>query len=363
MSLAQFGFKIVRPLLHGMDAEAAHNLTISALKTGLGGTAGKTNHANLAIQRFGIDFPNPLGLAAGFDKNAEVPDAMLAFGFGFVEVGTVTPNPQEGNPRPRLFRLPHDHAVINRMGFNNQGHAAVLTRLQRRQDRTAIVGVNIGANKTSANRVADYVAGINAFSHVASYFTVNVSSPNTPGLRNLQAADELKPLLQQLNEARQNQKRRVPMLLKIAPDLSPDDLQEIAACCGNSAVDGVIISNTTISRPLPVSELAGEPGGLSGAPLFDLSTLQLARFHTMTAGKIPLIGVGGISNAEHAWAKICAGASLLQLYSALVYHGPALVQEILAGLSQKMVTNKLTSLDQAIGRNAANIAYQSPPGK
>jgi dihydroorotate dehydrogenase len=315
MSLARLGFKLLRPLLQGMDAEAAHGLTIRALKTGLGGNANSVSRSSLAIQCFGLDFHNPLGLAAGFDKNADVPDAMSALGFGFVEVGTVTPKPQDGNPRPRLFRLTEDRAIINRMGFNNEGHAAVLARLQHRKARAGIVGVNIGANKNSSSRVADYVAGIKAFSDVASYFTVNISSPNTPGLRNLQSAAELRPLLQQLNEARLYQKRRVPMLLKIAPDLALEELRSIAECCGNSAVDGVIISNTTLTRPHLVSQQAGEAGGLSGAPLFDLSTLQLARFYSFTEGKIPLVGVGGISNAEQAWSKICAGASLLQLYT------------------------------------------------
>jgi dihydroorotate dehydrogenase len=363
MSLANLGFRLVRPLLQVMDAESAHLLTITALKTGLASAARVKHHPNLAVQHFGLNFPNPLGLAAGFDKNAEVPDAMLAQGFGFVEVGTVTPKPQEGNPKPRLFRLDADLAVINRMGFNNEGHAAVLARLQRRKTTGAIIGVNIGANKTTSDRVADYVAGITAFSDVASYFTVNISSPNTPGLRNLQSASHLQPLLQSLNDARRKQQHHVPMLLKIAPDLQRSEMQEIAGCCADAAVDGVIISNTTTARSHLASTNSDETGGLSGAPLFDPSTLQLARFFTMTHGKIPLIGVGGISNAEQAWSKICAGASLLQLYSALVYKGPALVQEILDGLSQKLRDNTMTSLEQAIGRDAENPFYQSPAGK
>jgi dihydroorotate dehydrogenase len=363
MSLFNFGFRIVRPLLHGMDAEAAHGLTIKALKTGLGGNSKTSSPANLAVSCFGLDFENPLGLAAGFDKNAEVPDAMLALGFGFVEVGTVTPRPQAGNPKPRLFRLSEDQAVINRMGFNNEGHTAVLERLRHRRGKPGILGVNIGANKDSADRVADYVAGINAFSDVASYFAINISSPNTPGLRNLQSLEELRPLLKRLNEARQTQKRQVPMLLKIAPDLEPDEMQAIAECCMNSAVDGVIISNTTTSKPQLQSPHAKETGGLSGAPLFDLSTRQLARFYSLTKGKIPLIGVGGISNAEQAWSKICAGASLLQLYSALVFQGPELVQEILHGLSRKLAGKKFAKLGDAIGNSAEQIAHQSPLGK
>ena len=363
MSLINFGFKALRPLLHCMDAETAHGLTIKALKTGLGGSAEISSPPNLATSCFGLNFQNPLGLAAGFDKNAEVPDAMLALGFGFVEVGTVTPRPQEGNPRPRLFRLSEDQAVINRLGFNNEGHAAVLERLRRRKHQSGTVGVNIGANKDSTDRTADYVAGINAFSDVASYFTINISSPNTPGLRNLQSAAELPSLLDRLNEARQTQLRQVPMLLKIAPDLEVDEMQAVAECCLNSAVDGVIISNTTLSRPMLHAQHAKETGGLSGAPLFDLSTRQLARFYLLTEGKIPLVGVGGIAHAEHAWSKICAGASLLQLYSALVFRGPELVQDILLGLSQKLSGKNFATLSEAAGISAEEIAHHSPLGK
>jgi dihydroorotate dehydrogenase len=363
MSLFNLGFKIARPLLHGMDAEAAHGLTIKALKTCLAGSSKTRSPSNLAIWCFGLDFENPLGLAAGFDKNAEVPDSMLALGFGFVEVGTVTPRPQAGNPRPRLFRLSEDQAVVNRMGFNNEGHAAVWQRLRRRKGNPGIVGVNIGANKDTADRISDYVAGIAAFSDVASYFTINISSPNTPGLRNLQSVEELRPLLKRLNEARESQKQQVPMLLKIAPDLQDDEMKAMAECCMNSKVDGVIISNTTISRPQLQSPHAQETGGLSGAPLFDLSTQQLARFYRLTKGKIPLIGVGGISNAEQAWSKICAGASLLQLYSALVFQGPELLQEILNGLSRKISQNKMSGLTEAVGISADELAHQSPLGK
>jgi dihydroorotate dehydrogenase len=363
MSLINFGFRALRPLLHCMDAETAHGLTIKALKTGLGGSTKIISPPNLTISCFGLNFSNPLGLAAGFDKNAEVPDAMLALGFSFVEVGTVTPRPQEGNPRPRLFRLSEDRAVINRLGFNNEGHAAVLERLRRRKHKSGILGVNIGANKDSTDRISDYVAGINTFSDVASYFTINISSPNTPGLRNLQSAAELPALLQRLNEARQTQQRQVPMLLKIAPDLEADEMQAIAECCLNAAVDGVIISNTTLSRPALESHHARETGGLSGAPLFDLSTRQLARFYLLTKGKLPLVGVGGIANAEHAWSKICAGASLLQLYSALVFQGPELVEEILSGLSRKLARKNFAKLSEAVGNSAGEIAHQSPLGK
>lgn len=363
MSLINFGFRAMRPLLQGLDAETAHGLTIKVLKTGFTGKVEISSPPNLATSCFGLHFKNPLGLAAGFDKNAEVADAMLAMGFGFVEVGTVTPRPQEGNSRPRLFRLSEDRAVINRLGFNNEGHAAVLERLRRRKYKSGIVGVNIGANKDSKDRISDYVAGIKAFSDVASYFTINISSPNTPGLRNLQSAAELPVLLKRLNEARQAQQRKVPMLLKIAPDLEADEMQTITECCLNSAVDGVIISNTTLSRSALESRHAKETGGLSGAPLFDLSTRQLARFYLLTKGIIPLVGVGGIANAEHAWSKICAGASLLQLYSALVFQGPELVQEILSGLSRKLAVKNFATLGEAIGNSAEELAHHSPLGK
>ncbi len=361
MSFAKLGFQLAKPLLHRLDAELAHDLTLKSLKTGLAGAA--LQLPEIPITRFGLDFKNPLGLAAGFDKNAEVPDAMLAQGFGFVEVGTVTPKLQAGNPKPRLFRLAEDQAVINRMGFNNEGHAAVLERLSARQRKSGLVGVNLGANKDTTDRAADYVAGINTFSDVAGYFTVNISSPNTPGLRNLQAADELRPLLQRLNDARNRQDRHVPMLLKIAPDLDPLEMQAIADCCLEAQIDGVIISNTTISRPPLNSQYAKEQGGLSGMPLFELSTRKLAQLYVMTNGKIPLVGVGGISNADQAWQKICAGACLIQLYSALVFQGPQLIQDILKGLAQKLAAQNMKSLEEAIGSKAAEIAHHSPTGK
>ena len=363
MSLISLGFKAARPLLNCMDAEAAHGLTIKALKTGINRGATIVSPPNLRLSCFGLDFDNPLGLAAGFDKNAEVPDAMLALGFGCVEVGTVTPRPQAGNPRPRLFRLGEDQAVINRMGFNNEGHDAVLARLRRRQHKPGIMGVNIGANKDSGDRIADYAAGISAFSAVAGYFTINISSPNTPGLRNLQSAQELPILLERLNEARQAQQRRVPMLLKIAPDLAVGEMQAIAECCLKAMIDGVIISNTTVSRPALRSRNAQETGGLSGQPLFDLSTRQLAQFYLLTKGKIPLVGVGGIATAEQAWRKICAGASLLQLYSALVFKGPELIEDILAGLSARLAESNLFRLADAVGSSAEKFAHHSPLGR
>jgi dihydroorotate dehydrogenase len=325
MSLA---FQLAKPLLHSLDAEQAHGLTIKALKLAprLGNPV---TSPHLKTKLFGLEFPNPVGLAPGFDKNAEVPDAMLAQGFGFVEIGTVTPKPQSGNTKPRLFRLVEDHAVINRMGFNNEGHAIVLQRLIERKARAGIIGVNIGANKDSEDRIADYVLGFQVFSDVASYITINISSPNTPGLRNLQGKQDLQRLLERLNAAR---KTKTPMLLKIAPDLNADDLKDVADCCAGGGVDGVIISNTTLNRENLRSQYANQQGGLSGAPLFQKSTQCLADFNERSWGKIPLVGVGGISDKATAIAKFKAGAKLIQLYSALVYQGPSLVKAICAGL-------------------------------
>jgi dihydroorotate dehydrogenase len=352
-------FALARPLLARMDAETAHRLTIEALKhmplMNLHGAA-----PSLSVACMGLAFPNPLGLAAGFDKNAEVPAPMLGLGFGFVEVGTVTPRPQTGNPRPRLFRLKEDQAVINRMGFNNEGHEAVHVRLERKAP--GIIGVNLGANKDTVDKALDYEQGILRFSDVASYVTINISSPNTPGLRNLQSTDELRPLLARLNAARDQASRRVPMLLKIAPDLSEAELEAIARCCEGS-VDGVILTNTTTARAGLASRHAGEAGGLSGRPLFELSTRRLARFYLATSGKIPLVGVGGIASADDAWAKIRAGASLLQLYTALVFQGPALIGDILKGLIRHMEREGFVTLAEAVGSGAEELAHQKPGGR
>ena len=315
----------------------------------------------MAIQIAGIAFPNPLGMAAGFDKDGEVPDALLRLGFGFAEVGSITPLAQAGNPRPRLFRLEEDRAVINRMGFNNEGHDAALRRLAGRQGRGGIVGVNVGANKESDDRIGDYVKGIAAFSGAASYFTVNISSPNTPGLRALQSRAELEQLLARLNEARTKQAKRPPMLLKIAPDLRDDELEDIAATCAGGAVDGIIVSNTTLSREGLRSARAQEQGGLSGLPLLELSTRKLARMHVLTGGRIPLVGVGGVHDGPSALLKIRAGASLVQLYSALVYQGPALVGTILSFLAAE-VARSGQSLAQIRGRDAAALAHQGSSG-
>ena len=360
MTLAGRSFPLFKPLLHRFDAERAHRLTIGLMKWSPPARP-PASDPRLAVSAFGLTFPNPLGLAAGFDKNAEVPDAMLAQGFGFVEVGTLTPRPQTGNPKPRLFRLSEDRAIINRMGFNNGGQAQALARLKLRRG-TGLVGVNIGANTDSADRVADYVQGLTTFAGVAGYMTVNISSPNTPGLRALQSRAELQGLLDRLTGARGKSPHRTPILLKIAPDLRDDELQDIAIVCGGGAVDGIIVSNTTLARPPLASAHRDETGGLSGAPLFALSTQVLAKLYLLSEGRIPLIGAGGISDAETAWIKIRAGASLLQVYSALVFRGPRLIPEILAGLSQRLAARRLVSLSQAVGGDAAELAHHGLSG-
>lgn len=346
-------FSLARTVLHLLDAETAHGLTIAALKSGLVPTVKVPCDTRLRVNCFGLDFPNPVGLAAGFDKNAEVPDAMLAQGFGFVEIGSVTPRAQSGNDKPRLFRLAEDNAVINRMGFNNDGHSRVFRRLSDRHGRSGIVGVNLGANKDSDDRIADYALGAAVFNKLASYITVNVSSPNTPGLRGLQSRAELETLIGRVRDALEGAAkadgRRAPLLLKIAPDLVEDELLNIARVCLALEVDGIIVSNTTISRPPLKSGHKAETGGLSGAPLFRLSTIQLARMRSMTDGKITLVGAGGIASAEDAWQKIGAGATLLQLYSALVYQGPQLVADILTGLIERLDQRGLSSVAEAAG--------------
>jgi dihydroorotate dehydrogenase len=346
-------YSIVRPLLHAIDPEIAHDMTITGLKAGLVPRISFPIDARLNVNVLGIEFPNPLGLAAGFDKNAEVPDAMLAQGFGFVEVGSVTPRPQPGNPKPRLFRLSEDAAVINRMGFNNDGHARVLRRMLARSKQGGIVGLNLGANKDSEDRIADYALGAAAFNHVASYITVNVSSPNTPGLRQLQARTELQDLIKAVTETRDNaakaDNRRAPLVLKIAPDLTEAELEEVTDICLKMGIDGIIVSNTTIARPNLRSPYAIETGGLSGAPLMVPSTICLARVHKLTNGKIPLIGAGGIASTEDAWQKLRAGASLLQMYSALVYQGPDLIQKILRGLLQQLDACGFQSVSSVTG--------------
>ncbi|MGJ4993399.1 quinone-dependent dihydroorotate dehydrogenase [Bradyrhizobium sp. HKCCYLS3077] len=353
------------PLLRWLDAEDAHRLAIQGLKL-LPAIKPRPDDAKLAVRAFGLNFANPVGMAAGFDKNAEVPDALLRLGFGFVEIGSVTPRPQSGNPRPRLFRLERDEAVINRMGFNNDGAEAVLRRLAGRANQGGIVGVNVGANKDSTDRVADYVRLIETFAPVASYFTVNISSPNTPGLRNLQQASQLDELLSKVLEARDRVRRKAgdtPVLLKIAPDLSLAELDDVVHVARSRGVDGMIVSNTTLARPNSLREQlrAKEQGGLSGRPLFRLSTRMVAETFVRVEGAFPLIGVGGIDTGGAALTKIRAGASLIQLYSSLVYKGLGLVESIKADLTSTLLRTGRDSLSEIVGADAATITAEDWP--
>jgi dihydroorotate dehydrogenase len=353
------------PLLRWIDAEDAHRLAIHGLKI-LPPIKSRPDDAKLAVRAFGLNFPNPVGMAAGFDKNAEVPDALLRLGFGFVEIGTVTPKPQSGNPRPRLFRLERDEAVVNRMGFNNDGAEAVLRRLASRAQLPGIVGVNVGANKDSADRVADYVNLIETFAPVASYFTVNVSSPNTPGLRNLQQGHILDDLLSKVLEARDRAREQAgdtPVLLKIAPDLSLAELDEVVHVARSRRVDGMIVANTTLARPTTLREAsrAKEQGGLSGRPLFRLSTRMVAETYVRVEGVFPLVGVGGIDSGGAALTKIRAGASLVQLYSPLVYKGLGLVEDIKRDLAATLLRTDHESLSEIVGADAAAITAEDWP--
>ncbi|SEQ64168.1 dihydroorotate oxidase A [Faunimonas pinastri] len=321
--------------LHALDPETAHRLTIAGLKLPQF-TSAKADDPRLAVSLCGLSFANPVGLAAGFDKNGEVPAALGRLGFGAVEVGTVTPLPQPGNPRPRVFRLPADGAVINRYGFNSAGHDAMAANLREWQGGP-VLGVNIGANKTSADRVADYVAGIRRFAGVADYLTVNISSPNTPGLRDLQSADSLDtlltPVLQARDAAPPRKGGKVPVFLKIAPDMHDAQVMEIVEIVRRLGVDGLIVSNTTVARPkLADDAIAKETGGLSGRPLFQRSTAMLARVRQLAGPDLALIGAGGIDSAQTALDKIAAGADLVQLYTGLVFQGPSLVGRIKDGL-------------------------------
>ena len=353
-----------RPFAALVDPEEAHRLAIHALKLLPSFSLGRDDPV-LGLTLFGLDFPNPLGLAAGFDKNAEVPDAVLRLGFGFAEAGTLTPQPQTGNPRPRLFRLPASESVINRLGFNNDGFAAAAARLAGRRQRGGIVGVNVGANRDSDDRVADYVAGIETFAPLASYLVVNVSSPNTPGLRDLQAAAALDDLLARAIEARDRAaegSRRAPLLLKISPDLSLVELDELIAIARKRGVDGLIVSNTTVTRPAMLRDSsAREQGGLSGRPLFSLSTWMLAETYRRVEHDIPLIGVGGVDSAEAAWTKILAGASLVQLYTGMIFHGFGLVGKIKNGLAERLHRAGYISIVDAIGAEARSIAAEPWP--
>jgi len=353
------------PLLRWFDPEDAHRLAIQGLRL-LPPIRPRPDDPKLAVRAFGLNFPNPIGMAAGFDKSAEAPDALLRLGFGFVEIGSVTPKPQIGNPRPRLFRLERDEAVINRMGFNNDGADAVLRRLAVRAHHGGIVGVNVGANKDSADRVADYVKLIETFAPVASYFTVNVSSPNTPGLRNLQQAAALDDLLAKVIEARERVRQNAgdtPVLLKIAPDLSLAELDDVVHIARSRRIDGMIVGNTTLARPSTLREQAraSEQGGLSGRPLFRLSTRMVAETYVRAERAFPLVGVGGIDTGGAALTKIRAGASLIQLYSSLIYKGLGLVDDIKNDLTSTLLRTGRDSLSEIVGADAATITAEDWP--
>jgi dihydroorotate dehydrogenase len=352
---------LARPLMGLIEAEQAHGLAIKALKlTPL--PSPPPNDARLAVQAFGLKLPNPVGMAAGFDKHAEVPDALLRLGFGFVEIGTVTPLPQSGNPRPRLFRLPRDQGVINRLGFNSEGAQAVLHRLAARGRSAGIVGINVGANKDSTDRIADYARQIELLAPYASYFTCNISSPNTPGLRDLQQGQMFDELLSRVLEARARGPAR-PVLIKIAPDLTLPELDDIVTAARRHRVDGMIIGNTTLARPPSLREqaIAHEVGGLSGRPLFVLATRMLAETFVRVERAFPLIGVGGIDSGATAIAKIRAGASLVQLYSSLVFRGVGLVGEIKTELADALRRGGHRGIDDIVGQDAATLTAQIWP--
>lgn len=340
-------YPLFRPLLFAFDAETAHGLSIALLRRMPLGQQ-KSHCPELATQLAGLTFPSPVGLAPGYDKNAEIFSKAGRLGFGFAEVGTITPRPQEGNPRPRLFRLVEDAAVINRMGFNNAGMEVAAGRIAAvpRGQRTGPLGINIGANKDSEDRIADYVDAMARLAPLADYVTVNISSPNTPGLRALQDKAALDDLLLRVRAAGEG---GPPLFLKVAPDLEPADIDDIASVAMDRKIDALIVSNTTISRPALKSHHAGEAGGLSGAPLKALAQQRLADFRKATGAKLPLIGVGGIANAEDAYARIRAGASLVQLYSALVFEGPFLAQRINTGLVDLLRRDGLSHISEAVG--------------
>jgi dihydroorotate dehydrogenase len=340
-------YPLVRPLAFALGAEAAHQTTIAALKLAPKRKAPQFA-PSLRTRVAGIDFPSPVGLAAGFDKDAEVPEQMLGLGFGLVEVGTITPRPQLGNVRPRLFRLVEDEAVINRMGFNNGGQSAAFERLRHSTHSHGVIGVNVGANKDSADRIADYATGVRRMSAVASYLTINISSPNTPGLRGLQDEGALNELLVAVDEVRTEK----PIFLKVAPDLAEGDPERIVRAALDHHLDGIIVANTTVSRPPLRSRHAGEQGGLSGAPLKTLALDALRRFRSASGGEIPLIGVGGIATADDAWERIRAGASLIQLYSAMVYEGPGIARRIADGLAERLERDGYSNISEVVGADA-----------
>jgi dihydroorotate dehydrogenase len=345
-------------LLHRLEPERAHRLAIRGFGLGLAPRQTGDRWPRLKTTLAGLELPNPLGLAAGFDKNAEALAGLQKLAFGWIEVGTITPRPQAGNPRPRIFRLPSDRAVINRLGFNNEGLDAAARRLARRNPDHGVIGANIGANRDSADPVSDYVACLNGLYGQADYFTINVSSPNTPGLRDLQGRERLPRLLRTLLERREALAGRAgakkPLFLKIAPDLAAEDEADVAQVALEQGIDALIIANTTLDRPADLRDPArSEAGGLSGRPLFARSTAQIRRFHELTGGRLPLIGVGGIDSGASAYAKIRAGASALQLYTGFVYGGPRLIPQILGGLDRCLARDGFASLAAAVGADLA----------
>lgn len=360
-------YPLIRPLLRALPPEAAHALSLTALQAGIariGFGRAAPDPPILGQRLWGLNFPNPIGLAAGYDKDARAPDALIDLGFGFVEAGTVTPRPQPGNPKPRLFRLDEDAALINRLGFNSGGLDAALARLAARRDRPGILGLNLGKNRDSTDAAADYEEGIRRAAGFAQYLVVNVSSPNTPGLRDLQRRHALDSLLRRLLQAREKSGSRPPLLLKIAPDLSEEERRDIAAVTLDLGIDGLVISNTTVARPPDLkSRYARESGGLSGRPLFTPSTVLLAEMYRLTEGRLPLIGVGGVASAEDAYAKIRAGANLIQLYTALVFAGPALIGQIKRGLTRLLREDGFATITDAVGageRAASRLGSAQP---
>ena len=347
-------YDVLRPILFSLGPELAHSLTLKGLSLG-SRLLPSSNHddSRLAVEALGLNFSNPLGMAAGFDKNGEVPDALLKLGFGFTEIGTVTPEPQIGNPKPRVFRLIKDQALINRLGFNNNGQKRLVDRLEQRSQvkngsrRIGVIGVNLGANKESLDRILDYGAGAKVLSPYADYLVVNVSSPNTPNLRGLQSAEALSAII---NQVRSSMVKEVPVLVKIAPDLSKNEIEEIAEISRITSVNGIIVSNTTIERPKNIQDHhKNEEGGLSGNPLFEPSTRVLSQLYQLTKGQTTLIGVGGVGSAEDVLKKIRSGASLVQLYTALVYKGPGLIKKIKHDLVELLERDGLQDISSAIG--------------
>ncbi|XP_012267538.2 dihydroorotate dehydrogenase (quinone), mitochondrial-like [Athalia rosae] len=353
----KFYDNVVMPLVRFIDPETSHNIAIAAAKFGFISNGTYHDPIRLKTTVWGLNFNNPLGIAAGFDKQGEAVDGLHKIGFGFVEVGSVTPVPQDGNAKPRVFRLTEDKAVINRYGFNSDGHQAVFDRLQNTKshtDFTGIIGVNLGKNKTTPDHVQDYIDGIKKFGDVADYFVINVSSPNTPGLRALQDKRHLEELISKINMASEGLARKPPLLVKLAPDLSDQERQDIADIINSSKcrIDGLVISNTTIQRSNLISSHREETGGLSGAPLTHLSTAMIRDMYCRTNGKIPIIGVGGIFTGEDAYEKIKAGATLVQIYTSYIYHGPPIVKRIKKELDELLIKDGYTSVVDAVGKDS-----------